>query len=326
MYAIKVSEVRLDMQKEKGGEVFPYVLRCEENDVDGAVVGKWVEKNREELNRLVENHGAVLFRGFGLGDEFDFDRFVRGFGYENFAYEESLSNAVRVCLTDRVFTANEAPSSVRIYLHHEMAQTPIYPSKLFFYCKKAAEEGGGTPLCRSDWLLDRLRDERPGFVGRCEENGLEYSLVMPGGDDAGSGMGRSWGSTFGVGGREEAERRMGELGYSWEWLEDGSLRATTGVLGAVREMEDGRKVFFNQLIAAFRGWEDIRNDASKSVRFGDGEAMDVEGVRVAAELADELAVDVAWEAGDVALVDNFLAMHGRNPFEGERKVLASLVA
>ena len=28
--------------------------------------------------------------------------------------------------------------------------------------------------------------------------------------------------------------------------------------------------------------------------------------------------------GDVALVDNVVAMHGRRPFEGKRRVLASL--
>ncbi|MEL7517687.1 MAG: TauD/TfdA family dioxygenase, partial [Pseudomonadota bacterium] len=34
----------------------------------------------------------------------------------------------------------------------------------------------------------------------------------------------------------------------------------------------------------------------------------------------------AWQPGDVALVDNFTVMHGRRPFEGKRRVLASLVA
>jgi alpha-ketoglutarate-dependent taurine dioxygenase len=47
---------------------------------------------------------------------------------------------------------------------------------------------------------------------------------------------------------------------------------------------------------------------------------------VAIELADELSFDTPWQAGDVALVDNFLVMHGRRPFSGERAVLASLVA
>ena len=39
-----------------------------------------------------------------------------------------------------------------------------------------------------------------------------------------------------------------------------------------------------------------------------------------------LTFDIAWRAGDVALLDIFLVMHGRHPFEGERNMLASLVA
>ena len=100
---------------------------------------------------------------------------------------------------------------------------------------------------------------------------------------------------------------------------------TTPCLPAVRALEDGRKVFFNQLIAAFRGWKDARNSAEKSICFGDGSAIDPADMAVAIALADELSFDIPWQAGDVALVDNFLVMHGRRPFEGERRILASLV-
>jgi alpha-ketoglutarate-dependent taurine dioxygenase len=44
------------------------------------------------------------------------------------------------------------------------------------------------------------------------------------------------------------------------------------------------------------------------------------------ELGDKLSFDLPWQTGDVALVDNFLVMHGRRPFSGSRRVLASLVA
>ena len=278
------------------------------------------------LATLLSVHGALLFRGFGLSTVDDFDAFVAAFGWENFRYRDSLSNAVRVNRTERVFTANEAPPEVEIFMHHEMAQTPIYPGKLLFFCEKAAERAGATPICRSDLLWERIRAELPDFAAAAESRGLTYTNVMPDEDDAASGQGRSWRSTFHAADRAEAEARMDALGYAREWRADGSLRATTPVLPAVRTLEGGRQVFFNQLIAAFRGWKDVRNDPSEAIRFGDGAPLDVPAVMRVCDIADELAYDIPWQDGDVALIDNYLVMHGRRPFEGSRRVLASLVA
>jgi hypothetical protein len=147
---------------------------------------------------------------------------------------------------------------------------------------------------------------------------------MPAENDPKSGMGRSWQSTLNATTQAEAEARLQSLDYTWEWLPDGCLRATTPVLPAVREVSPGRKAFFNQLIAAFRGWKDTRNDPSKAIRFGDGQPLDRDAVAIASELAEELTFDVPWQKGDVVLVDNFLVMHGRRTFRGTRKVLASL--
>ena len=233
---------------------------------------------------------------------------------------------MRTNRTERVFTANEAPPTVNICLHHEMAQTPIYPSRLFFFCEKAAEQGGATPLCRSDVLFSRMQQHMPQFAQDCIDKGLLYSHVMPGEDDAASGMGRSWKSTWKAETKEQAEARMTELGYTWEWLDDGCLKVTTPKLQAVRELDNGRLSFFNQLIAAFHGWKDSRNDPSKSITFGDGSPLDPATMDKVIEMAEEITFDVPWQAGDVALVDNYVAMHGRRTFEGTRKVLASLVA
>jgi hypothetical protein len=139
-------------------------------------------------------------------------------------------------------------------------------------------------------------------------------------------MGRSWQSTLRATDEGEAERRLQNLGYHWEWLADGCLRATTPVLPAAREISPGRQSFFNQLIAAYCGWKDQRNDPSKSITFGDGSPLDREAVETAIALAEEFTFDVPWRQGDVALVDNFVTMHGRRTFTGTRRVLASLVA
>lgn len=292
----------------------------------GGDLAAFFSEHKHAVDEALASAGALVFRGFAVPDAQGFDAAVEAYGEPGFTYEDSLSNAVRTNVTPRVFTANEAPPETEIFLHHEMAQTPLFPSKLFFYCEIAATRGGATPLCRSDVLFDRLLREAPGFIARIEEKGVRYTNVMPADDDAGSGQGRSWRSTLSAATREEAENRLAALGYDWQWQGDGSLKATTPALPAIRELGDGRRSFFNQLIAAFRGWADSRNDPSRAITFGDGKPITPADMAPAIGIADELTRDCQWQAGDVALVDNFRTMHGRRPFEGRRRVLASLVA
>jgi PAS domain-containing protein len=322
---IDVAEQSVPGQQRYDGQPFPVVLVCRSPQATLEETCSWIGQRRDELSRRARETGALLFRDFPVKTPEDFDRFLSAFGWENFPYEESLSNAVRVNKTPRVFTANEAPPSTKIFLHHEMAQTPIHPSRLFFFCEQPAEAGGATPICRSDVLWNQLVKRHPRFANDCERKGLRYSHVMPGENDTQSGMGRSWQSTLRAATKNDAEHRLKTLQYDWTWLPDGSLRVTTPVLPAVRKLPDGRTTFFNQLIAAFSGWKDDRNDPTKSITFGDGTPLDTAAAKAAVDLGEELSFDIPWQRGDVALVDNYVAMHGRRPFTGTRKVLASLV-
>lgn len=300
---------------------FPQIIRAERQTLPD-----FIKSHKRGISRQVEQVGAVLFRGFNIDSAEKLDDVVSAYGEPGFTYEKSLSNAVRVNLTPRVFTANEAPPDVSIYLHHEMAQTPLYPSKLFFGCLLAPEMGGATPICRSDWVLDRLKKEQPELVKAFRDKGVTYRHTMPAEPDPESGQGRSWRDTLSVERKKHAEARLAELNYKWDWQDDDSLLVQTPRLDAIRDLGNGEESFFNQLIAAFRGWEDARNDPSKSVRHGDGSAIDVDALTRAIEIADELTYDLNWEAGDVVLIDNFRVMHGRRPYKGKRKVVASLVA
>jgi hypothetical protein len=323
---IEASPIAIEKQQTVFGQPFPHVLECQSPEATLDATVDWLRGRRAELLDQASEYGAILFRGFPVASAEDFDAFIAAFDLPNFPYNQSLSNAVRINWTKRVFSANEAPPEITIFFHHEMAQTPIFPSKLFFFCEQPAEQGGETPICRSDLLFEQLSERCPEFARHCEQKGLRYSNVMPSENDPLSGMGRSWQGTLGTETREQAEARLAALHYTWEWLPDNCLRATTPVLPAVREVAHGRKSLFNQLIAAFLGWKDSRNDPSKAIRFGDGEPLDADAVKVAAELAEGLAFDVPWQSGDVVLLDNFLVMHGRRSFVGKRKVLASLVA
>jgi len=102
--------------------VFPYVCDLAPDSSHASLADslRQLRGERQTYTEQARRHGAVLFRNTGGRTAKDFDAMVRCFGLPNFPYEKSLSNAVRVEKTERVFTANEAPSDVRIYLHHEM--------------------------------------------------------------------------------------------------------------------------------------------------------------------------------------------------------------
>lgn len=314
-----------ELPKEGAGPHFPCLLSDETRDLPPGIIDATIQAQRSDIIDLLGRFGAVIFRGLPLRSAEHFDAFIQSFAWPNFRYADSLSNAVRSNRTERVFTANEAPPTVEIFLHHEMAQTPIYPSKLFFFCQSAPETGGETPLCRSDTLLALMREQQPEFVERCAKEGLRYTNVMPQAADAGSGQGRSWRDTLGTDDPKAAEAKLTSLDYAWEWLSRGDLKVTTPVLPAVKTLADGTEVFFNQLIAAYQGWNDNRNEGEKSVRFGSGGEIRADDLAKTCALAATVTENVAWQRGDVVLVDNFKVMHGRRPFSGSRSILASLV-
>lgn len=326
MKKIELSQV--EGQLHLGDSTFPAIVENKSGFTTLEDCIAWVKANQAELEAALSHAGTLLFRGFPINSAETFDAFSAAFGYANFTYKESLSNAVRVNFTERVFTANEAPKDVEIYLHHEMAQTPVYPSKLFFFCKAAADKGGATPLCRSDALFTELQKQAPALAKDFEEKGLKYTTRMPGEDDANSGQGRSWKSTLGVDSVASAEAKLSELGYSWVWQDDGSLVATTPVLPAVMQLENGTKTFFNQLIAAYMGWKGVKENPASAITFGDDSHISKDALELVNGLAAQFTYDLQWQDGDVAIIDNYMAMHGRRPYSGERKrqVLVALAA
>ena len=324
----KLHTITTDQQLHFDGNAFPQIIGNQTNisNIEESVV--WVKQHLPTIEQHLSQSGAVLFRGFPIHDAQTFDDFSAAFGYPSFTYAESLSNAVRINFTERVFTANEAPKEVEIYLHHEMAQTPISPQKLFFFCQTAANSGGATPVCRSDQLFEAVQRAKPELTEKLETAGIKYTTRMPSKNDAKSGQGRSWMSTLSVSNKHEAEQKLKELGYTWQWLEDDSLNAITPVLPAVITLENGKKVLYNQLVAAYMGWQGVRENPSKSLCFGDDSTIHKEDLELIASLCDDFTFDLEWQDGDMVIIDNKMVMHGRRPYSGERKrvVLVALAA
>ena len=261
-----------------------------------------------------------------MQDPDHFEKFVVAYGLPVFPYRESLSNAVRVNHSERVFTANEAPSQVEIYLHHEMAQTPVSPSVLFFCCISAAEQGGATPLCRSDQLFEAFKLSHPKWTEQLVSKGLRYVTRMPAVSDESSGQGRSWYNTLNVSDKDEVEKKLTAMGYEYSWQNNGGLETLSPLLPGVVELTNGGQSFYHQLIAAYRGWPGVRENPASGVMFGDKTEIPVGLLESLSTMAEDYTTDLHWADGEIAMLNNRMIMHGRRPYSGNRKrqVLVSM--
>jgi hypothetical protein len=58
--------------------------------------------------------------------------------------------------------------------------------------------------------------------------------------------------------------------------------------------------------------------------YGDGSRIDDAVAHVVRDAYLQEKIVFPWQAGDVVLIDNILVAHGREPYQGARKILAAL--
>ncbi|ESQ47730.1 hypothetical protein EUTSA_v10021117mg [Eutrema salsugineum] len=321
-------ETRIPQQKHYESKPFPAVISPSSSPaipipaLSPLLFTQTIKTHKPYLDSLLHESGAVLFRGFPVYSADEFNDFVEAFGFDELPYVGGA--APRSSVVGRVFTANESPPDQKIPFHHEMAQVPEFPSKLFFYCEIEPKSGGETPIVLSHVVYERMKEKHPEFVQRLEEHGLLYVRVLGEDDDPSSPIGRGWKSTFLTQDKNVAEERAAKLGMKLEWTEEGA-KTIMGPIPAIKYDESrNRKVWFNSMVAAYTGWEDKRNDPRKAVTFGDGKPLPEDIVHDCLRILEEECVAVPWQRGDVLLIDNWAVLHSRRPFDPPRRVLASL--
>jgi alpha-ketoglutarate-dependent taurine dioxygenase len=297
------------------------------------IVDTGLDKPDGELRREVDEHllrdGAVLLRGAGITSADAFHGVVGRFG-DAILGSYRGGNTPRRAVSAGVFTSTEYPAHYEITLHNEMSYAHRWPARLYFCCLVVAETGGATPICDGRALLSDLDPEvRARFAAR----GLLYRQHLHGG----AGLGKSWQDTFETADRAVVEEFLNAADARFEWTDDGGLRRVSQHRPAVRRHPlTGDEVWFNQAdqwhpsnlpsdeAELLMSVVDEEADLPHSVLYGDGSAIpdaDLNAVR-RAQARNHLAPP--WRQGDVPVVDNMLALHGREPFTGERRVVVSM--
>ncbi|KAK3902931.1 hypothetical protein C8A05DRAFT_43755 [Staphylotrichum tortipilum] len=301
------------------------------------------------IEQLLNQHGAIYFQDLNLQSPDEFSQFSHAFG---FIPHEDIGNPVRrTILAPNVATANEGPNTMPVYPHNEFGLSPHYPAYVFFYCVSPPETGGETPINNSVILLEHLKRKHPEFVEEVSKKGVKYQLTHPNGprdqtSSAGTTVLQAYGRTVLDSDDTETARAKIEAEIrrlptaTWEWLNQsetnplGDLRVWQ-VLPAIRNHpRTGQPAFFNNVVSRFLNALNLEtllppHLTSEGIFFppcfyGDGSLIPPEYLESAVEFINETRSMVEWKKGDVILIDNHAVQHAREPWTGERKLLASL--
>lgn len=155
------------------------------------------------------------------------------------------------------------------------------------------------------------------------EKGIKHYRRVPGENDFVSPQGRSWRHMFQLDTKEEVEAKFGHMGYKFVWHENGDLTMVSHVPG-IKIAENGRKTFYNSLVAGYLEKFDPRNPYGKAVALGDDTLVEESLILDIFQFMHDNSVVYPWKSGDFMLIDNVLCYHSRQPFKGRRKVYASV--
>ena len=285
------------------------------------------DATRAEVEEALGTCGVALLRGLGVDTAERFHEEVNRFGDPLSSYRGG--NTPRSKVADGIFTSTEYPPEYEISLHNELSYAGEWPRLLFFCCLIAPETGGMTPVCDGRALL---ADLDPAVRDRFVERGVTYRQHLHGG----YGLGKSWQQTFETSDQAEVADFLVTADMTFEWTDDGGLRTAATRPATRTHPVCGEQVWFNQADQwhpsnlpqaereALLELVDDEADLPHSVTYGDGEPIpvaDLDQVRVAAK-KHELAFP--WQPGDIMVVENMLALHGRHAYTGARRILVSM--
>jgi hypothetical protein len=301
--------------------ILPLVIQPKFQDLNLKI---WAKNNQKSIEAKVLQHGGILFRGFNVTTQEDFEQFVNSVCSELMHYVEGATP--RTKLSDKVYTSTEFPPEHSIALHNELSYVITWPMKIWFCCIQPATEQGETPIADMRKVFQRIN---PRIKERFIEKG--WMLVRNFGD----GFGLPWQKSFRTDDKAVLAEYCRNAEIDIEWKDNNHLRTRQVRPSVAQHPITGEMVWFNHVVfwhvssleAQFRERflsEFGEEDLPYNTYYGDGSPIEASIIEEIREVYHQETIAFPWRKGDILMLDNMLVAHGRNPYSGPRKILAAM--
>ncbi|MEM9918145.1 MAG: TauD/TfdA family dioxygenase [Bacteroidota bacterium] len=304
------------------GKTLPLVVQPAVTGID---LGSWLQENSRLVKKNLHRYGGILFRGFGVDKVEKFDALMANFNTEVIPY--MFRSSPRYALSDKVYVSTTYPNDRKINMHSESSYSYAWGRKIFFCCIKAAERQGETPIADNRRVLARLE---PALAEKFERLGVIYQRNLS------PHAGLPWQEVFQTEDPAVVQQVCKANKVKFKFKSPEALTIMWKKPAIYRHPETGEKIWFNHsfFFNKFSLFEEMGLDPdakfpghmlSSNTFFGDGSKISFAEYSQIKAAYDEEIVRFPWEEGDLLMLDNMLAAHGRSPYEGERKIVVSII-
>lgn len=284
-----------------------------------------VVDSRTKLTNPLEEHGALLLRGFEELGASGLERLVEAVSGRAIEYTDRAARRSRI--EGRVYTATDYPAAREIFLHNESTYAARFPRKLFLHCRRPAETGGRTPIADVRAVLRRID---PALRAEFSRKGVLYVRNF------GNGVfSPTWQEAFQTDDRSAMEAYCRKSGIDFEWVGPDHVRTRQRRPAIARHPGTGESVWFNHaatlhvstLAPRVRARIEklfARDDLPTNTYLGDGSQIPADALEQIRSAYRHETVCFEWQPGDVLVLDNLLVAHGRESFTGPRDVIVAM--
>ncbi len=301
---------------------------------------KLFAENRDYFSKEILKYGGILLRGFPVEGADGFNRVIEALDYGkplNYIGGDTPRDKVK----GKVYTSTEAPPAFQIPLHNEMSFIDNYPRHIYFYCDIPSETGGETIIgdARSIYssitqdVRKRFEDKKLKYISNFYGKSRLLDLI-----NKFQRAHKTWMDAFETSDKEEVGSLCEANHYGYKWNKNDWLQVIYSRPAVIQHEITGENIWFNQAhlydynprLLGRLNWLGTKalyfkkNTIMHEIYYGDNEPIPRKDLYHVMDVLDKETIRFPWQKGDVMVLDNVLAMHGRAPFTGKRRILAAL--